>query len=174
MISAFVLFGSVLVLATIYYLGRRREKMEVQGTGEGVPETVSPEFQTLLDVYSKAYAHYRVNGDAASKAVYMKAQENIESSIKELRDNMETDNGQLNEFLETYASNETDLVKLHEQSKKLEELTPQLQDQYDTTVKRKLSTIEPSIWIMIIKVSLVLVFLGTIAYLLSSRQQQPY
>jgi hypothetical protein len=131
MIEALSLLAVLLVGATVFYVSRITEGANdptFQATGAGTPESVPPEFQTLLDTYTRNYVSYGMNKDAGSQQAYMGAQRSIDESIAALQ----TTADQNRQTIQTFLSNnpDTDSIEaLHEESQRLTTERPKLADQ---------------------------------------------
>jgi len=131
MIEALSLLALVLVGTTLWHVSRMTERANdpsIQPTGEGVPATVPPEFQALLDTYSTNYVSYGTNKDAGSQQAYMTAQKGIDEAIAALQ--TKVDNNK--QVIQTFLSDNPDtnaIESLHSQSQELQALRPKLEDQ---------------------------------------------
>lgn len=131
MIEALSLLAVVLIGTTLWHVSRMTEHANdpsIQPTGEGVPSTVPPEFQALLDTYSSNYISYGTNQDAGSQQAYMTAQKGIDEAIAALQ--TKVDNNK--QVIQTFLSDNPDtnaIESLHSQSQDLQSLRPKLEDQ---------------------------------------------
>jgi hypothetical protein len=131
MIEALSLLAVLLVGATVFYVSRITEGANdptIQATGEGTPESVPPEFQALLDTYSRNYISHGTNKDAGSLQAYMGAQRSIDESIAALQSTAD----QNRQSIQTFLSNNPDtnaIEALSEQSQRLATERPKLADQ---------------------------------------------
>lgn len=103
--------------------------------GTGVINAVSPEFQTLIDTYAASYYAYRKNGDVANKAVSEQAQEQIQSSLNAMRDQIEQNQGYIQTFLDEYKNTNPELDELHLKSQKLQQEGPVISNQLVTSAQ---------------------------------------
>jgi hypothetical protein len=131
MIEALSLLAGILIVATLVHVCRITEGANdptIQATGEGVPTTVPPEFQTLLDTYTRNYVAYATNKDAGSQQAYTRSQQGIDEAITALQTTANQNKQNIQEFI----SNNPDtnaIESLHEQSQSLEASRPKLEDQ---------------------------------------------
>lgn len=163
MIEAFSLLALLLIGTTVVYVSRITEGANdptIQATGEGVPNTVPPEFQALLDTYSRNYIAYGTNKDAGSQQAYMTAQKSIDETIAALQLRVDQNKQTIKTFIDD--NPDTNAIEaLHSKSQDLQALRPKLEDQR-TLVTQQATDTPPSSLVstgMILKSGLLLVFM---------------
>ena len=106
-----------------------------QPAGTGLINAVAPEFQTLLDTYAASYYAYRKNGDVANKAVSEQAQAQIQSSLNDMREQINQNQGYIQTFLDQYKNINPELDELHLKSQKLQHEGPVISNQLVTSAQ---------------------------------------
>jgi len=103
--------------------------------GTGMINNVSPEFQTLLDMYSSSYYAYRKSGDTANKAVSDKAQSHIQTNLNSMREQISQNQMYIQTFLDQYENANPELEALHLKSQKLQSDGPIIADKLVTSAR---------------------------------------
>jgi hypothetical protein len=99
---------------------------------------VSPEFTRLLSVYNDNYVAYRVTGNIANKTAYEAALNALNQQIANLQKTLGEEKQYIQGFLQNYKDDNPELVKLHEQSKEIQRVGPQIQGEYE--LSKRLNT----------------------------------
>jgi len=94
---------------------------------------VSPEFTRLLSVYKDNYVAYRVTGNIANKTAYEAALNELNRQMTGLQQTLGKDKDYIQEFLRNYSNDNSELVKLHEQSQEIQKVGPKIQSEYEVS-----------------------------------------
>jgi hypothetical protein len=94
---------------------------------------VSPEFTRLLSVYKDNYVAYRVTGNIANKAAYEAALNELNRQMTGLQQTLGKDKEYIQGFLRNYSNDNSELVKLHEQSQEIQKVGPKIQSEYEVS-----------------------------------------
>jgi len=104
-------------------------------TGEGLVNSVSPEFQMLLDVYATNYKSYIRNQDVGSKVASTQAEAQIEAVLDDMRSQINQNQFFIQTFLDDYQNTNPELESLHLKAQKLQEDGPKVADELVTTMQ---------------------------------------
>jgi hypothetical protein len=96
---------------------------------------VSPDFQTLLDVYSTSFYAYKKNGDLGNKTVSEKSQSQIQYSLDAMRDQINENQMYIQTFLDQYENSNPELEALHLKSQKLQQEGPEVANKLVTSAQ---------------------------------------
>ena len=102
-------------------------------SGEGLINSVSPDYQTLIDVYTTNYKSYIKNQDVGSKAAAEAAQAHIEATLDAMREQINQNQFYIQTFLDDYQNANPELDDLHKKAQKLKDEGPKIADQLATS-----------------------------------------
>jgi len=97
--------------------------------------SVSPDFQALLDTYATSYYTYRRNGDVANKSVADMSAAHIQENLEAMRAQIQENQGYIQSFLDEYQNANPDLDRLHQKSQKMQVEGPQMADKLVTSAQ---------------------------------------
>ena len=104
-------------------------------SGEGVINSVSAEYQTLIDVYTTNYKSYIKNQDLGSKAAADTAQAHIQDALDTMREQINQNQFYIQTFLDDYQEANPELADLHEKAQKLKKEGPRIADELATSTQ---------------------------------------
>jgi flagellar biosynthesis chaperone FliJ len=114
-------------------LPRRREKSAFLLLGDNI--MMNQEFQKVLDMYRQNLTEYKMTGNSAYKTATDTTKAWLDSYIKSLEKETETQAKSIREFVSKYEQTNPDLVEMQERMKKIREEGPKLQDIYETEME---------------------------------------
>lgn len=87
------------------------------------------ELQTALDAYKTNYAAFKVSGDTAHKTAYENALASANQIINQSMTVNQTNDQYIQNFLNDYQKANPEIINLQNESKKIREQGPKLQDE---------------------------------------------
>jgi hypothetical protein len=91
--------------------------------------SIPRELQTALDAYKTNYAAFKVSGDTAHKTAYENALASANQIINQSMTVNQTNDQYIQNFLNDYQKANPEIINLHNESKKIREQGPKLQDE---------------------------------------------
>jgi uncharacterized protein YdeI (YjbR/CyaY-like superfamily) len=91
--------------------------------------SIPRELQTALDAYKTNYAAFKVSGDTAHKTAYENALASANQIINQSMTVNQTNDQYIQNFLNDYQKANPEIINLQNESKKIREQGPKLQDE---------------------------------------------
>jgi len=88
---------------------------------------IPTQLRTALEAYKTNYAAFKVSGDAANKTAYENALASANQIINQSMNVNEKNDQFIQSFINNYQKDNPEIVKLQQQSKKIQEEGPKLQ-----------------------------------------------
>jgi len=102
-------------------------------SGKGTTDSISPEYQAMLDAYAVNYRTYVRTNDTGSKTAVDKLTTHIEGTLDDMRTQIDQNQFYIQSFLDKYQNINPELADLHKKAQALKEKGPKTADELVTS-----------------------------------------